>query len=79
MIIRNLLLWVAGLLGFVGIIGIFIFIPIGIYFLVKAGNEQDLAIKKSKNKKGIIFIVLPFGMIVVGFLMLLVIHALVKS
>jgi hypothetical protein len=68
-------MWIASILGFIGILGILVFVSIGIYFLVKASNEQDLAIRKSKNKKGVVFIVLPFAMIVISLLVLLIIHS----
>jgi hypothetical protein len=74
-ILTVILMWIAGILGFIGIPGSLVFVPIGIYFLVKASNEQDLAMRKSKNKKGIIFIVLPLAMIAVSLLILIIIHS----
>lgn len=72
-IILNIFLWIAGIVGFVGIGGIIPFSVIGIIFLVKHSNETDLLKQKSLKKKGIIFLVLPWALAVLGLVILMAI------
>ena len=53
--------WILSITGMLGFLGLFISVPIGIVFLVKASNttEQESEKKKSLKKKGIFFVVLP--------------------
>jgi uncharacterized membrane protein len=65
------LLWTAAALA--GILGIFVFIPAGIIFLVRASklSEKD-AMKKSLKEKGTIFILFPI-MLIFGSIILVII------
>lgn len=56
--------WILALIGMVGIIGLAPLIVGGFIFLVKSSNEQDSIRKKAYIKKGIIFILLPFVLII---------------
>ena len=71
LIITNILLWIAGIIGFVGIIGILPFSVVGIIFLAKHSNENDSVKKSSLKKKGIIFLVLPWALALIGMVILM--------
>ena len=74
-IIFNILLWIAGIAGFVGVLGIIPLSVIGIVFLAKHSNENDDIKKSSLKKKGIIFLVLPWVLIVGGLVILVILLA----
>lgn len=69
-IIFTILLWIAGIAGFVGVLGIIPLSVVGIVFLAKHSNENDAIKKGSLKKKGIIFLVLPWALIVGGLIIL---------
>jgi len=71
-IILNLFLWIASIMGFIGVIGIIPFSIVGIIFLVKSSNENDFQKQRSFRKKGIFFLILPW-IFAVGDLILLII------
>jgi hypothetical protein len=77
-IIPLILTWVSALCGFVGIIGFIPFVIIGIVYLSKQSNENDITKKNSLHKKGIFFLVLPWALIGGG-LLLLVVEKLILS
>jgi F0F1-type ATP synthase membrane subunit c/vacuolar-type H+-ATPase subunit K len=71
LVVMNILLWIAGIIGFVGIAGIIPFSVIGIIFLAKHSNENDAVKKGSLKKKGIIFLVLPWALALIGLIILM--------
>lgn len=68
-IILRLFQFLLSLAGIIGIVGIVPFAATGIVFFVKSSKEQDPTKKKSQIKKGIIFLVLPFGLIIASLLL----------
>ncbi|MFC1644468.1 hypothetical protein ACFL08_00400 [Patescibacteria group bacterium] len=68
--------WLLGLAGIIGVVGIFIFIPIGIVFLIKAAsaNDQEVDRKKALKKKGIIFVLLPFIIIASSLILTIILN-----
>jgi len=76
-IILNIARMFFSLLGIVGVIGIFVFIPIGIVFIAKSSNNQfSEDQKKFKKKKGMLFILLPFILIFGSLIAVIAINAL---
>ena len=76
LIMVNILLWIAGITGFVGIIGIIPFSVVGIIFLTRHSNENDVVKKSSLRKKGIIFLVLPWALAAGGLIILVALIAI---
>jgi hypothetical protein len=70
-IIFSIFLWIAGIAGFVGVAGILPFSVAGIIFLAKHSSENDVAKKSSFKKKGIIFLVLPWALALIGLIILM--------
>ena len=54
--------------GFLGVLGMLPLTALGIYFFVKSSSEKDTVKKKSFIKKGIVFVVLPWILIVGSFI-----------
>jgi len=64
-IIYNLMLWILGIFGFVGVIG---FVISGIFYLTAAGNDEQI----KKAKKAMMFSIIG---VIVGLVGLVVIYA----
>lgn len=78
-IILNILLWIAGTAGFIGILGLIPFSVLGGIMISKSSSEQDFAKKSSMKKRGIFFVTLPWILSVGGLVLLLGIRAVHKS
>ena len=75
-IILNIFLWIAGIAGFVGVLGIIPLSVVGIVFLAKHSNENNVIKKNSLKKKGIIFLISPWALIVGGLIILAILLAI---
>jgi hypothetical protein len=73
-IIKNVLMWIAAIAGFVGIVGLIPFSIFGAVTISRISNEADISKKKLINKKGIFYIMLPWILIFGGVIMLTIIR-----
>lgn len=78
-IILRLVAWLTSLMGFFGFLLLVPFLIVGIILLVKASNESDKTKRESRKKKGIIFIILPFAMIIASWILGAIIGAIMVS
>lgn len=77
-IILKIVNWFFIIVGIIGVVGFFVFIPWGIIMLVKSSKEIDAKIKNKKILKGILLIILPF-ILTIGSLIFIVIIQTIKA
>jgi hypothetical protein len=78
-IIFSIFNWLASLAGLIGVIGLVPSIVAGVIFFIMASDaQQDVEKKRIYRKRGMIFIFLPF-VLVISALVLLVISTAIKS
>jgi len=61
-IVENLMMWILGIFGFVGIIG---FVISGIMYLTAAGNEDQITKAKAAMKWSIVGVIVGLGGLVI--------------
>lgn len=77
-IILNIIMWIAGAAGFIGIIGLIPCMVFGIIRLSKVSHETDEAKRKSLKKWGIVLLVSPWVLIFGGLVLLFAIRTLLN-
>lgn len=68
--------WIFVVGGIIGIVGIIFLVPAVIIAAVIILKEKDEIKKKAKIKKGIIFALIPFGLIIVSLIGIAILQAI---
>jgi hypothetical protein len=58
-IIKNVLVWISAIAGFIGIVGLIPLSFFGAVTISKMSDENDISKKKIIKKKGIFYVILP--------------------